>query len=228
MMLNPSGGLVGGDRLSTSVQIGPGAAVVLTTASATKVYRTEGESASHRTTINLGQGATLEYLPDHVIPHAGAALRQSLSIEMAPGARAIVYDAIAAGRIGRNECWNFREMHSEIVIRRDGRPVYLNRSRIIPRAQPLTQLGWMEEFNYLATVVVVADATAGWSSVLDETDATLQQLPGINFGVTEISAGGWIVRLMTHTAAELIVAKTKIWAIARRAILGFEAFDLRK
>src|SRR5580698_4734086 len=55
MMLNPSGGLVGGDRLSTSVHIGPGAAVVLTTASATKVYRTEGEAASHRTAITLGQ-----------------------------------------------------------------------------------------------------------------------------------------------------------------------------
>jgi urease accessory protein len=228
MMLNPSGGLVGGDRLSTSVQIGPGAAVVLTTASATKVYRTEGEAASHRTAITLGQGATVEYLPDHVIPHTGAALRQSLSIEMAPGARAIVYDAIAAGRIGRNECWNFREMHSEIAIRREGRPVYLSRSRIIPLAQPLTQLGWMEEFNYLATVVVIADTTAAWSSVLDETDATLRQLPGVNFGVTEISAGGWVVRLMTHTATELIVAKTYVWSIARRAILGLETFDLRK
>jgi len=228
MMLNPSGGLVGGDRLRTSVEVGPGAAVVLTTASATKVYRTEGEAASHRTLITLRDGAALEYLPDHVIPHTGSVLRQSLSVEMAPGSRAIVYDAIAAGRIGRGERWDFREMASEIAIRRDDRPVYISRSRIIPRVQPLTQPGWMEAFNYLATVVVVADSITAWSRVLDEIDVTLRQHPAVYSGVSEISAGGWVVRLMTRTAADLIIAKGKIWAIARRAVLGLDAFDLRK
>jgi urease accessory protein len=228
MMLNPSGGLVGGDRLRTSVEIGPDAAVVLTTASATKVYRTAGEAASHRTLIALREGAALEYLPDHVIPHTGSSLRQSMNIEMASGSRAIVYDAMAAGRIGRGERWEFREMASEIAIRRDGRPVYISRSRIIPKVQPLTQLGWMEEFNYLATVVIVSDSIAAWSSVLDEIDLALRQHPGVYSGVSELSAGGSVVRLMTRTAADLIVAKGKIWAIARRAVLGLEAFDLRK
>lgn len=228
MMLNPSGGLVGGDRLCTYVEVGPGAAVLLTTASATKVYRTKGEAASHRTLITLRDGAALEYLPDHVIPHIGSVLRQSLRVEMAPGSRAIVYDAIAAGRIGRGERWDFREMASEITIRRDGRPVYISRSRITPGTQPLSQPGWMEGFNYLATVVVVADAITAWSSVLDEIEVTLRQYPGIYSGVSEISAGGWVVRLMTHTAADLILAKGKIWAIARRAVLGLDAFELRK
>ncbi len=228
MMLNPSGGLVGGDRLRTSVEVGPGAAVLLTTASATKVYRTKGEAASHGTLITLRDGAALEYLPDHVIPHPGSVLRQSLRIEMAPGSRAIVYDAIAAGRIGRGERWDFREMASEIAIRRNCRPVYISRSRITPGDQPLTQPGWMEEFNYLATVVVVADAIRAWASVLDEIEMTLRQCPAIYSGVSEISAGGWVVRLMTRTAADLIVAKGKIWAIARKAVLGLDAFDLRK
>jgi urease accessory protein len=147
---------------------------------------------------------------------------------MASGSRAIVYDAIAAGRIGRGERWEFREMASEVAIRRDGRPVYISRSRIIPKVQPLTHIGWMEEFNYLATVVIVADSITAWSSILDEIDATLEQYPGVYSGVSELSADGSVVRLMTRTAADLIAAKGKIWAIARRAVLGLEAFDLRK
>ncbi len=228
MMLNPSGGLVGGDRLRTRVEIGSDAAVVLTTASATKAYRTIGDSAAHQTIVSLCDGAVLEYLPDHLIPHPGAAVRQSLLIEMASGSRAIVYDAIAAGRIGRAERWAFRELDSEIVIKRAGRPVYISRSRIIPRAQPLSQPGWMEEFNYLASVVVVADASPVWASALDEIDAMLQGFHQINYGVSEIAAGGWVVRLMTRTATDLIAAKQNIWAIARRKVLGLEAFDLRK
>src|SRR5207245_11659328 len=42
-MLNPTGGLVGGDRLSIDVGVAAGAHAVLTTPSATRVYRTEGE-----------------------------------------------------------------------------------------------------------------------------------------------------------------------------------------
>jgi len=228
MMLNPSGGLVGGDRLRTSVEIGRDAAAVLTTASATKAYRTLGDAASHQTNVTLRDGAVLEYLPDHLIPHIGAALRQSLCIEMAPRSRAIVYDAIAAGRVGRGERWTFREIAGEIIIRRGARPVYVSRSRIIPKAQPLNQIGWMEEFNYLATVVVVADASPIWSSLLNEIDMMLQAFDEINCGVSEIAAGGLVVRLMTRTASDLILAKRNIWAIARRAVLGLEAFDLRK
>jgi len=39
-MLNPTGGLVGGDRLVIDVGVGAGAHACLTTPSATKVYRT--------------------------------------------------------------------------------------------------------------------------------------------------------------------------------------------
>src|SRR5262245_28212945 len=42
-VLNPTGGLVGGDRLVVDVRLGPGAHACLTTPSATKVYRTTGE-----------------------------------------------------------------------------------------------------------------------------------------------------------------------------------------
>jgi urease accessory protein len=228
MMLNPSGGMVGGDRLTTTIELGPQTSAVLTTASATKAYRTIRDPALQNTLVNLGDGAILEYLPDHLIPHPGAAVRQSLRVEMAPQSRAILYDAIAAGRIGRDERWAFRELSSEVVIYRNSLPIYLNRSQIIPEVQPLTQLGWMEDFNYLASIIVVGEVGPQWSSVLSCIETALDAIPGINFGASEIACGGWVVRFMTRTATDLTIAKQCIWAIARRSLLGLEAFDLRK
>jgi urease accessory protein len=228
MMLNSGGGIVGGDRLLTTIDIGPGSSAVLTTASATKAYRTIGDPAQQQTIVTLDAGATLEYIPDHIIPHPGAAMHQSLCIGMAPRSRAIVYDAIAAGRIGRGERWAFRELTSELIIRRDSHPIFINRSRITPATQPLSQIGWMEEFNYLGTVVVVADAGPAWAPILSQIDGMLNAGMGIRAGVSEIGASGWIVRFMTRSAADLIVAKQNIWAIARKALLGLDAFDLRK
>src|SRR5271168_2290167 len=45
LMLNISGGMVGGDQLSTKIQLGANAHAVLTTASAAKAYRTIGPAA---------------------------------------------------------------------------------------------------------------------------------------------------------------------------------------
>src|SRR5258708_28746662 len=70
MLLNPTGGVLGGDRLITEIAQEAGTHVCLTTPSATRIYRTLVRPAILDTTIQLSEGATLEYFPDHLIPHA--------------------------------------------------------------------------------------------------------------------------------------------------------------
>src|SRR6202051_4265479 len=85
MMLNPTGGVLGGDHLVTEIEQEAETHVCLTTPSATRIYRTLEKPAILETVIRVGEGATLEYFPDHVIPHEGSALRQSLRVEMSSG-----------------------------------------------------------------------------------------------------------------------------------------------
>ena len=58
MLLNPTGGVVGGDVLETSVVLGPRCRVCLTTPAATRVYRSAGAPAVQRrnTTIQPPSG----------------------------------------------------------------------------------------------------------------------------------------------------------------------------
>src|SRR5579864_8603188 len=74
MLVNPTGGVLGADHLVTDIVQEAGTHVCLTTPSATRIYRTSQRPAVLETVIKLGEGATLEYLPDHVIPHIGSAL----------------------------------------------------------------------------------------------------------------------------------------------------------
>src|SRR5207247_6926377 len=62
-MLNPTGGLVGGDRLVVDVAVGAGAHACLTTPSATKVYRTAVGPAEQAVRLTLAPGARLEWVP---------------------------------------------------------------------------------------------------------------------------------------------------------------------
>lgn len=233
MMLNTSGGMVGGDRLRTTVEFGPDAAAALVTASAGKAYRTIGAPAIQETYIRLGRGSTLEYLPDHLIPHPGAAVHQSLRVEMEPGSRAIIYDAFGAGRIGRGERWVFRELITETMVTCGSRPLYINRARITPSIDPLNQLLWVKDFNYVAGIVVVApcadDGNAyQWSALTDAVDVELGEYAGVLGGVSELGGGGVAVRFMTYRASELTLVTRSLWSIARRFVLGREAFECRK
>ena len=86
--------------------------------------------------LRLATGATLEYLPDHVVPHAGSMLRQTLRIEMQPGSRGIFLDAFAAGRVAQNEHWRFRQFDSRTEVTLRGKLIYLSRTKIRGAAQP--------------------------------------------------------------------------------------------
>src|ERR1700680_3633275 len=150
MLLNPTGGVLGGDHLITEIIQEAGTHVCLTTPSATRIYRTAEKPAVLETVIQLGEAATLEYLPDHVIPHTGSALHQSLRVEMARGSRAILLDSFAAGRVAHGERWHFSEIDSRTEVTVCGKPAFLNRTKINPAAQRPEHLGLMEEFSYMA------------------------------------------------------------------------------
>ena len=165
MLLNPTGGLVGGDFLLTQIIQEADTRVCLTTPSATRVYRTLAHPAVQETLIQVRDGASLEYLPDHVIPYRNSQFRQLLRVEMGRASRAILWDALASGRVACGERWSFDEVDSRMEISLCGQPIFLNRTRIRPASLDPERLGFAEGFNYLATLILMADELDGWKEI---------------------------------------------------------------
>ena len=228
MLLNPTGGIFGGDKLRTEVVLGAGTHVILTTPSASKIYRALNHAALCETQISVGEGGIVEYLPDHLIPHPGAAVRQNLGITMAPGSCAIVYDAIAAGRIGREERWRFREIVTEISIYFDNRPWFLARSALIPVNDGLDGRGFMEGFNYLGSIIAMRNETPATVGDVKAIDGALCAISGIRGGVSALAAGGLVAKFLAPTADALARAMLSTWSVTRTQMIGRPEFDLRK
>ncbi len=228
MLLNPTGGVVGGDVLVTSVIQEDDTHLCLTTPSATRVYRTLGPSAVQETWIRTGARARLEYLPDHVIPHSHSKLRQTLRVEMGRGSRAIIWDALSAGRVACGERWNFDEFDSRVEISLDGRTVFLNRTIICPARQDPIRRGIAEDFNYLATLVVVAEDAGAVAAAVAAVNAQLLNMPQIYGGASLLAGAGCVAKLLTRSAAELMHAQAELWACARQTVFGLSRVDLRK
>ena len=88
-------------------------------------------SGNPETLIRVGNGAFLEYVPDHIIPYRNSQFRQLLRVEMGRGSRAILWDALASGRVA-GERAGFDEVDSRVEISLCRKTVFLNRTRIRP------------------------------------------------------------------------------------------------
>ena len=224
-MLNPTGGVLGGDRLEIDVAVGPGAHACLTTPSATRVYRAAAEPAVQQVRLTLGRGAVAEWVPDHTIPSAGAALRQSLEVDAAEGATLIAVDAFAAGRVARGEAWRFAQLDSALTVR-DAAGLVLHDRFVLAGGDEWRGLGLAEDHPYFATVVVVADA--GLDGFLAELPAMVTAIGGIRAGAARLRRRAALVRCLATGAPALADALASTWALARRHLLELPPLALRR
>jgi urease accessory protein len=97
VLVHPPGGVAGGDVLRIDACVGEGAHALLTTAGATRFYRTAGEPARQSLVARVAAGARLEWLPLESIAYDGCDALNELRFELAPGAEAIGWDVLALG-----------------------------------------------------------------------------------------------------------------------------------
>ena len=224
-VLNPTGGLVGGDRLAIDVTLGRAAHGCLTTPSATKVYRTAGAAAEQRVRLRLEAGAILEWVPDHTIPFADSAFRQAIDCEVGDGATLLLMDAFAAGRVARGEVWRFALLESTVTVR-DHRGPILHDRFVLTAARAVEGLGFVEGHPYFGSFVVVADS--GLDAFAVAAGRVLEETPGAVGGVGALPRRGAVVRCLAASAPALTALFEALWAVARRELLGLPALALRK
>lgn len=224
-LLNPTGGVLGGDRLVSDLVLGDGAHAVVTTPSATRIYRTAGEPAVQTVRLRLGPGAIMEWVPDHTIPSAGAALRQSFDVEVGDGARLILIDAFAAGRVARGEAWCFARLDSALTVR-DTRGLLLHDRFVLRGGGDWDRLGRAEGRPYFATIVLVADA--GLDALIADLPSALPDRAAAVMGVARLPRRGALVRCLAADAPSLSEALHTVWTVARARLLGLPPLSLRK
>ena len=149
------GGLLGGDAIALDVNVGPGASAMLSTQASTKVYRAD-TPASQRLHVHVADGSLLVLLPDPVTPFASSQYVQEQQIALAGSANLIAIDWMTAGRMSAGERWQFTSYASRTWLRRDGRVVLHDATRLTPDDGDVS--GRLGRFNCLAWAVVIGPA----------------------------------------------------------------------
>jgi len=123
-IVTTSGGLVAGDRIDVRVDIEPGAAAHVTASAAEKIYRSTGATTVVDQRLDVGDKATLEFLPPETILFDGARLRRQTTVELGEGARFLGGGIIVFGRRARGEGFTRGLLREVWEVRRAGRLVW--------------------------------------------------------------------------------------------------------
>jgi len=232
---NISGGVLGGDRLETVIEVGPGAQAQVTTTGATRVYRprTGDQAALQTTRATVAAGGLLEYLPDPLIPFAGACYRQEAWITLAPDAGLFWWDTIAPGRVAHGELFAYERLELVLDLQAGDRLIAREQARLEPRLRPLSSPGRLGPYGHFCTFTVcrVGETPLRWLALESELSALAQDLSRsgeVLWGVSTLPRHGLSIRGLSRTGRDLPPGLLAFWQAAKRALYGREALPPRK
>lgn len=163
------GGLVSGDRLEMSMQLGRGSMGVLTTQASTKVYHRQGDlRATQLLEAQVADEAVLFVAPDPITCFEDADYEQRQVFDLTPGGSLLLLDWFTAGRLAMGERWAFERYFTDNLIRVDGKAVALDRLCMDSATASIDAPFGVGRYNCYATVMLVGPAFESAVEALDE------------------------------------------------------------
>jgi urease accessory protein len=227
-LLNPGGGVLGGDTYTLHITVEAGARAYLTTPSATKLYAAPEAVTQQHLDMTVQAGAVLTYLPEQTIPFANAAFQQRLTIRLGPGACVFLGDILAPGRLARGEQFAYREYESRMRLEDlHGDVIVVDHCRFQPHCQDLAGLGLLEGYTYLGTFYAVCQGTRLPSALAEHLHASLADRPRLAGSVTLLEHGGLAARLLGEDHDSVHHALCDLWRILYQHLCGCPAVPHR-
>jgi len=231
---NVSGGIVSGDSLRLFMEAGTSTRVQVTSVGATRIYRQRPgrEVARLSTSIRVGDGAMLEYLPDVIIPFSGSRFSQSTAVSLGPNAGFIGWETVAAGRIASGEEFAFDFFHSECSVSSGARPLALERYSLMPSARDPRSVARWGRFRYSTTLYVCHTGVAQprWLDLESRLNdlAFRHTSHAERWGVSALVAGGLVIRGLALEAHRITTGLYSFWDLAKQELWGEPAVPPRK
>ncbi|KUM36548.1 urease accessory protein UreD [Arthrobacter sp. EpRS71] len=233
VMVNPGGAYLGADLFLIDVEVESNAALLLTTQSATKVYRTPGSFAEQRMRVRLGEGSRLELMPDQLIAYREASYRQNSHISLHPTSSLVMAEVITPGWSPDGASFKYEEvrLRNEIWIEdADGAKLLaLDNLLIRPPLNDVTGMGFMEGFSHLGSLVVVDPRVdQALADEMHHMTRDFDAYTGVSLTRTIAGSTGLVLRSLSNSTEELNTLLGVCASVLRERWFGQAPLNLRK
>jgi urease accessory protein len=201
-VVNPTAGILGGDKLASAITVEAGASLLVTTPSASRVFKMEGgASAESRQAFTVQSGGWLEVAPEPLVPHRGSRFCQTTTVEVARGGGLFFVDQLQPGRVAhQDEAWLWDRLCLELEVRRSGQLIL--RERLDQSGEELKALARFADSGpaaCFANAILIADAPdTSWRTKVHQLHRD-----GLWAGTSALQVGGWSLKLIAADSVKL-------------------------
>jgi urease accessory protein len=162
-IVNPTAGFFDGDLLETEITIAENARLVLSTPSSSRVYPTRsGKPARNFQKFHIEENASLEWIPEPFIPHAGASYFQKTDLHLHETSSLLFFDWIAPGRVAKGEIFQYKNLRWELDLHLGERVIARERYDLDPLTNSLEALKAKFPAAHYLSVYAAGDFSKNW------------------------------------------------------------------
>jgi urease accessory protein len=215
VILHTAGGIVGGDRLLQTIELEADSQVLLTTAAATKVYRSEGERSQQIITLKLGENSYLEWFPQETVIFNQAIYQQDLRVELGENAVFCGWEITRLGRTARGEQFLAGEWRSRIEIWQAGRPLWIDRQGLPGGLEMINSPNGLNQKAIVATFIWLGHKVE--TEILTEArELGKSWVKEGEIGLTQTQDEGLLCRYRGSSTTEVKHYFEAIWGLLRQ------------
>lgn len=214
-MASPTPGLLSGDRVDVKVAIEPGARLLLTAPSASRIHTMPAGHAELRQEFQIASGGTLDYWPEYLIPQAGSRYHQRSVLRVEPGGTLLWTESLAPGRAASGEIFAFSELRIATDLHIGAR--HIARERYTLTRGDATQRSLLRHFStpYYASLLCVSPRLAAVGDVPGQI-ASLHESDRVWLGTTRLDSHAWAVKIIAASSPDLrrsiAAVRTRLYA----------------
>lgn len=215
VILHTAGGIVGGDRLLQNIELETNSQVLLTTAAASKVYRSEGERSQQIITLRLGENSYLEWFPQETVIFNEAIYQQDLRVELGENAVFCGWEITRLGRTARGEKFVAGDWRSRIEIWQTGRPLWIDRQGLQGSLEMINSPNGLNQKAIVATFIWLGQKIK--AEILTEARKLGELIVKEGeMGITQTQAEGLLCRYRGNSTTEVKQYFESIWGLLRQ------------
>jgi len=200
-MVNPTAGILSGDRLCSEVKVEPGARLNLTTPSAARVYTMPEGRAEAVQDFSVARDGRLCFVPSMLVPHKHSRYHQTSRLTIERGGELLYLDTLAPGRVAHGESFQYTELKYELELCWDGHLNARECFRLRPDDTSLTPLRRLFPHAYWASGYLIIDRLTDSHPAI----AAIRELhcSDVFVGLSRLPYAGWNIKIIARDSCAL-------------------------
>jgi urease accessory protein len=211
MLMCSSPGVLEGDDYQVKIDLEKDAHLQIHTQSYQRLFNMK-KGACQSMEVILQKSSSFTFIPHPAVPHKQAVFTSRNKIYLHGDNRLIWGELLTCGRKLNGEQFDFVKYHSITEVYLNGRLLIKENWLVQPNITNVHAIGQWEGYSHQASLIIL-DKPETITAAYETINNYLHQLKEVAFGISTLSNGGIIVRLLGHKAEQLFNCQQAIAAL---------------